>query len=73
MKISYMICAEVSGTLDETLNVNPKAPPTIAEVIDALDKLAFVAETVAHMRGMERQILPHSDKAREIIARLQSY
>ena len=73
MKVSYSIVAEVSGTLDEALSVKPKTPPTIAEITDALDRLAFVAETVANLRGLECMILPHADKAREIISRLRSY
>lgn len=36
-----------------------------------LESLTFTAETVAHMRGLEREILPTTDKACELIARVK--
>lgn len=41
----------------------------IAELVEALEKLTFVAETVAHLRGLEREILPLTEAARATITK----
>lgn len=41
------------------------------ELLELLEGLTFIAETVAHLRGLEREILPTTDKARELIARVK--
>ena len=41
------------------------------ELLDLLKKLAFVAETFAHMKGLEREILPTTDAACELIAKIE--
>ena len=40
---------------------------TIEELIISLQALAFIAETVAHLRGLEKEILPTTDFARKLI------
>lgn len=40
------------------------------KVIDLLNKLAFNVETVAHMRGLEHELLPLCDEARAMAASL---
>ena len=41
------------------------------EFLAIVEGLTFTCETVAHMRGLEREILPMTDKARELIARVK--
>ena len=41
-------------------------------ILTSLKELAFVAETVAHLRGMEADILPKTDRARALIAQLEA-
>lgn len=41
------------------------------ELVALLEKLTFVAESVAHLRGLEREILPTTDAARELLARIR--
>lgn len=43
------------------------APAILAE----LKSLCFVAESAAHLRGLEATILPHTDKARALIERIE--
>lgn len=45
--------------------------PTDQEIITTLKSLAFIVETVAHMQGRERDLLPAAEKAREIISRME--
>ena len=45
---------------------------TIRDMSETLAQLAFVVETVAHLRGMEAELLPAADKAREILTRLEA-
>lgn len=39
------------------------------DLVAALQALAIVAESVAHLRGLEREILPATDAARAAIAK----
>ncbi len=39
------------------------------ELLESLRELAFFAESVAHLRGMEKDVLPMTDKARAVIAK----
>ena len=41
------------------------------ELLAIFEGLTLTAETVAHLRGLEREILPMTDKARELIARVK--
>lgn len=41
------------------------------EMLESLRELAFVAESVAHLRGMEKDILPMTEKARAAIAKAE--
>lgn len=43
--------------------------PAYGELVKVLEKLAFIAETVAHLRGLEHEILPTTDAARAVIAK----
>lgn len=42
-----------------------------AELLVIVEGLTMTCETVAHLRGLERDILPMTDKARELIARVK--
>lgn len=42
------------------------------DLLEALKKLTFVAEAVAHLRGLEREILPITNAARAAIAKATS-
>lgn len=44
----------------------------IRDMTETLASMAFTVETVAHLRGMELELLPVADKARAILARVQS-
>lgn len=48
------------------------AADTIRDMTETLAQMTFVVETVAHLRGMELELLPVADKARAILARVQS-
>jgi hypothetical protein len=39
------------------------------ELLGALKELAFTVETIAHLQGLERDLLPMADKARAAIAK----
>jgi hypothetical protein len=71
MRTSFAITATVEGNLDEVINSRAVSAPSLQEVLDVLGQLAFVAETAAHLHGVERSVLPYTDKAREVIAALQ--
>ena len=43
-----------------------------SEVTDLLNRLAFALETVAHLRGMERELLPLCDEARAMANELSA-
>jgi len=45
--------------------------PSYSDVLKMLEAVTFAAETAAHLRGLEREILPTTDKARELIARVK--
>lgn len=44
----------------------------IRDMSETLAQTAFTVETVAHLRGMEQELLPVADKARAILARVQA-
>jgi hypothetical protein len=56
-----------TGTTEANARLIEAAP----EMLEVLKKLAFVAESVAHLRGLERDILPITDRARELIAKVE--
>lgn len=41
------------------------------EDLKQLERIAFTVETVAHLKGMERQLLPSADWLREFIKRFK--
>ena len=43
----------------------------IRDMAETLAATAFTVETVAHLRGMEVELLPVADKARALLARYQ--
>lgn len=43
---------------------------TIRDAQETLAQMAFTVETIAHLRGMELELLPVADKARAILARM---
>lgn len=69
MRTHYHIAATQEGNLDELLAAPAATPaaPTLDEVLDTMAGLAFIVETVAHLQGKERELLPTSDKARRMI------
>lgn len=44
----------------------------IRDMRETLAQTVFTVETVAHLRGMEAELLPVADKARAILARVQA-
>jgi hypothetical protein len=43
----------------------------IRDMEETLAAMTFTVETVAHLRGMELELLPVADKARALLARLE--
>lgn len=70
MKITHFIATSVEGTIDEVIDAGRPDSPTLTELIDVIEKLAFIAETVAHMHHLEKSILPITDAARSMLRRL---
>ena len=53
---------EVAPTTDDA-----KLIAAAPDLLDVLKTLTFICESLAHLRGMERELLPHTDHARMII------
>lgn len=75
VKIKFEISAIIEGPVEEIYDGigNPMQvtdKPELADVLRVLGELAFVAETVAHLRGHE-ELLVTTDKARKMIRELQ--
>lgn len=70
MKIKYSIVASLEGELGELINAKAPSIPQLAEVLALMGNLAFVVETVAHLQGKEKELLPMADKARAMIEKL---
>lgn len=69
MKIKYNIHATVEGPLEEIINaVVPNVE--LADVMASMKEMAFIVETMAHLRGQEDQLLPVANKARALIEKL---
>ena len=54
-----------------TAEANARLIAAAPELLESLRELAFFAESVAHLRGMEREILPMTDKAQGVIAKIE--
>lgn len=67
----YIATTSYEGALNDVVNVKPLDVPTLEQVLTSLSKLAFIAETVAHLQGKERELLPTAEEARRLIAALQ--
>jgi hypothetical protein len=70
MNITYELVTKVDGSLSEIEKAKIKPPVTLEEVLTVLHNLTFLAETVAHTRHLEREILPTTDKANKILEAL---
>lgn len=44
----------------------------IRDIQETLAAMAFIVETVAHLRSMEHELLPVADKARKLLERIQA-
>jgi hypothetical protein len=60
------------------IKIEPLTPAQLArlsecgpELLAIMEGLTFTCETVAHLQGKERLLLPMTDKARELIARVK--
>lgn len=75
MRITFDIHATAEGTLDEiapdALQLTKQVHPTLAQVLAQMATLCFTVETMAHLGGKERELLPQCDAARKMIADLQ--
>ena len=45
---------------------------TQAELVDLLKQMTFIVESVAHLQGKERMLLPLCEKARAAIERIET-
>lgn len=68
--IRYTLGRTVEGTLDTVLaDIGPQEV-TLDAVLASMRELAFIVETVAHLQGKERDLLPTAERARLLIAKL---
>lgn len=68
--IRHEVVAVIEGDLDSVLRApHPETPDMIA-ILNSLNELAFIVETVAHLQGKEATLLPAADRARELIKKL---
>jgi hypothetical protein len=44
----------------------------LRDMQETLAAMAFTVETVAHLRGMEQELLPVADKARALLTRMEA-
>lgn len=74
MKIHYLIAQQAEGTMEQLAPPAqlPPIPVTLEEVLGTLAALSFTVETIAHLMGKERELLPQAEQARSIIAALQT-
>ena len=70
-KVSYEIVAVIEGDLDYVMRKPKVDVPDMRAVLDSLNELAFIAETVAHLMGRETTLLPAAERARAIIKKLE--
>lgn len=54
------LCTELNA-------IRTNGPSQLEEAIAHIKSLCFIAESAAHLRGLEREILPTTDAAREFI------
>lgn len=47
-------------------------PEQDAKLIEILKRCAFALESAAHLRGLERELLPVAEQARDLIKQLES-
>jgi hypothetical protein len=70
--IKFGIHVSLEGDLDACVNHPPiNVPVTLEAVLESMKNLCFIVETVAHLQGKERELLPQAETARSIIAALQ--
>ena len=62
--LDSVLTTEFQNEADRLVKLHNSAP----EILERLISMVFLCETVAHMRGLERELLPHTDAAREFIA-----
>lgn len=70
VRVKYSIMATCEGDIAEVLVARVPSAPTLTDVINCLGGLAFIVETVAHLQGKERELLPYAENARKIIEAL---
>lgn len=66
----YTIAREIEGQLDAVIAAELPPPVALADVLASMRELAFIVETVAHMQGKEKELLPSAERARVLIATL---
>lgn len=72
VKLTFDIAATMEGNMGTLVTTKPvHVPYTLEQVLAAMAALAFTVETIAHLGGKERELLPQAEKARTIIAALQ--
>lgn len=59
-----------SGFTDEQL-ANARLIEAAPTMMAMLESLVFVAESAAHLRGLEKELLPTTDAARSLIAKIK--
>lgn len=69
---TYSLMTQFHGSLDEVLQDQEPAKVTLESVLASMKEMAFMLETLAHLQGKESTILPTTDKARAIVAELES-
>ena len=69
MKTKTIIATVIEGNIDEVIDAKTPAVPTMEQVLASMRELAFIAETVGHLREMPAAV-EAADRARAIISKL---
>lgn len=70
--VTYTLARTIEGQLDAVIAAELPPPVALADVVASLRELAFICETVAHLQGKEKELLPSASRARALLYTLTS-
>ena len=68
--IRHEVVTVIEGDLDAVLRAPHPETPSMERILNSLNELAFIVETVAHLQGKEKTMLPAAERARDLITKL---